>query len=268
MRLFALAAIALFIYPHPVLAQNQPPSHWGVVGGFAPNWETTDSFEPLTKLVFEESAVSLLKGSEFRIGILRGRRLSGDWGVSFIRKNIADSDPTVVQEGRGCQGQSGPGGALVLSCEVFYNRLTPAALRISGLEFHKYVAFLTVRERAQIGLNFAGGLGWGQGSFRTETFTTTFDCTFPPGQQPDFMQEDPCTGATKGPEVTTPTGTGSEPFTYIMTYSRNRIPIGKIEIAGTVILTPQVKLRIGGGLNYPGRTTFGVTGLYFFGRDN
>jgi hypothetical protein len=65
----------------------------------------------------------------------------------------------------------------------------------------------------------------------------------------------------------TPTGTADEPFTRLLNYDSNRIPLGKVEVAGTLIVTPQMKVRIGGGLNFPGMTTFGVTGIYFFGRD-
>jgi hypothetical protein len=40
-----------------------------------------------------------------------------------------------------------------------------------------------------------------------------------------------------------------------------------VVLAGTVILTPQLKVRIGGGLNYPGVAAFGIAGVYFFGAD-
>lgn len=269
MRLLVTATIVCCVTAAPVRAQTPSSSHWGVVGGLAPKWENTSTFEPLAKLVFDEDAVGLLEGSEFRIGIARGRRLSGDWGVSFIRKHIDDREPTTVQDGRSCQGTgTAPGAPLVVNCELMLSVRTPEALRMLGVEVHKYIAFVTIRERVQIGLNVAGGVAQGQGRFSTERFTTSFTCTFAPDQVPDFSGDDPCGGGVQGPDTSTPPVPGeTEPFTRLLNYDRNTIPIGKIEIAGTVILTPRIKIRLGGGMNFPGQTTIGVTGLYFFGSD-
>jgi hypothetical protein len=266
MRLLVIATIALCAHAVPVLGQTPTSSHWGVVGGFAPKWENTSTYEPLVKLVFDEDAVGLLRGSEFRIGIARGRHLSGDWGVSFIRKRIDDSDPTTVETGRGCQG--GGSGILVLDCEIFGETRTPRALLMNGVEVHKYIAFVTIKQRVQIGLNLAGGVVVGKGGFTNESFTVTYKCTFPPGQFPDFsLEDDPCYGGAKGPDTITPTEVTDDPFTRLLNYKRNQVPIGKVEIAGTVIVTPQLKVRIGGGMNFPGQTTIGLTGIYFFGND-
>lgn len=266
MRYAAFLLIALSMYTVPAEAQTR--SHWGIVGGFAPVWETTPRFETLTTLLFDDTMIDLLKGSEFRIGIARGRRLSGDWGVSFIRKRINDGEPTVSQTGRGCQGGSAPGGPFILDCETSNERLRPDALQMSGVEFHKYVAFATIKERVQIGMNFAGGIVVGQGGFTSESFSTTYRCTFPPGSFPDYtMEDDPCAGGVKGPETLIPGDTSTQPFSRILNADLEQIPIGKVEIAGTVIVTPQLKVRVGGGLNYPGRTMFNVTGIYFFGQD-
>jgi hypothetical protein len=206
--------------------------------------------------------------SEFRIGIARGRLLSGDWGVSFIRKNFDGQNPTTAEEGSGCQGGSqAPGGPVIVNCTTSNVVLTPDDLQISGVEVHKFIAFVTIRERVQIGLNVAGGIGVGQRGFTTETFEKKFTCRFAVGVFPDFSTDDPCAGGTRGSETVTPTGRGTEPFTRILNYERNRIPLGKLEIGGTVVLTPQLKVRISGGLNYPGMAAFGMTGVYFFGAE-
>ena len=239
MNHFAIALVGLCLFTSPVHAQNA--SHWGVVGGFVPLWKTTSSVEKLGTLVFADDAVELLKGSEFRIGIARGRILSGDWGVSFIRKNFDGQNPSTAEEGRGCQGGSTPGGPVILSCTTSNVVLTPDDLQISGVEVHKFIAFATIQERVQIGLNVAGGVGVGRGGFTTETFENRFTCRFPVGVFPDFSTEDPCAGGTRGPQTVIPTGRGTEPFTRILNYERNLIPLGKLEIAGTVVLTPQLK---------------------------
>jgi hypothetical protein len=248
-------------------AQNTPPSHWGAVVGFAPKFEPMKAVEPLTGLIFQEDAVGMLRGSEFRIGIGRGRPESGDWGVSFIRKFIDDAEPTEVEEGLGCEGRGGgQNQPFFLDCVANMILRRPDGLQISGLEVHKYFSFVTIKQRVQVGLNIAGGFGVGQGGFATERFDRAFTCTFAPGPFPE-PSDDPCAGGTRSQETTTPTGTGVEPFAVIQGYDGKYLPLGKIEIAGTVILTPQVKVRIGGGFNFPGKTTVGLTGIYFFGRN-
>jgi len=44
-----------------------------------------------------------LKGSEFSIGIARGRMASGDWGVSYVRRTYVDTDIDGYRS-PGCQG--------------------------------------------------------------------------------------------------------------------------------------------------------------------
>ena len=270
MRQLLLVFAILCVSSSPAFAQNQPRSHWGVVGGFAPKWEPMDSIEILTTAVFDEGAAPLLRGSEFRVGIARGRRDSGDWGVSFIRKLIDQQGPSTETGGISCQGgSSGPNQPFVNDCIRDLETRTPGDLQISGMEVHKHFAFVTIKQRVQVGVTIAGGFGVGQGGFTLDLSESRYTCTYPPGTFPDFDHEgpNPCGTGVQGPQTITPTGTEIEPFQRILNYDSEYIPLGKVEVAGTLIVTPQVKVRIGGGFNYPGKTIFGITGIYFFGKD-
>lgn len=262
MRNVAAALLLVCLLCPPALAQDS--SRWGVAGAFVPKWDTSGALKDFTTLIINEESLGL-SGSEFRIGVTRGRHLSGDWGVSFVRRSIDDGAPLVVENGSGCNGASGPGGSIVLNCFDDVSELTADGQWIRGVEVNKFIAFATIRQRVQIGLNIAGGVGAGQGSFRAQLSRRSFRCTFPPGVQPMFTNNDPCTGGVRSNETTTVTGTATEPFTRVLAYEKNLIPLGKIEAAVAVIVTPRVKVRLSGGLNFPGTSTIGVTGLFFFG---
>ncbi len=60
-------------------------SVWGVSGSFAPKWTT-----PSEMAILFDTDTAAITGSEFRAGVVRGRPLGGDWGVSFVRKNFSD----------------------------------------------------------------------------------------------------------------------------------------------------------------------------------
>ena len=43
------------------------------------------------------------------------------------------------------------------------------------------------------------------------------------------------------------------------------LPLGRVELAGAVLIGPRFKVRVGGGFSYPGTNAVAVTGVYFFG---
>jgi hypothetical protein len=87
---------------------------------------------------------------------------------------------------------------VILNCVILGALRTPSDLRINGIEIHKYFAFVTIKQRVQIGLNLAGGYGVGKGGFTTETFTTAFTCHFRLGRSPTSRRKIPAPGQ---PEV-------------------------------------------------------------------
>jgi hypothetical protein len=263
--------------PIPIYAQSNQPSSWGVVGTFVPRWEIPPSLEPVATLHFSEDDASIeeldLRGQEFRIGIARGRMLSGDWGVSFVRRTYADDD-IQGSGGGGCEGGSVPGGATVLQCMDLRNNISRRDVLLNGLEVHKFIAFATIRQRVQIGLNIGGGFGTASGRIDTTSFEDRYTCTFPPGVVPPFADPsfefgddvDLCRGAIIGNLTTVQTGASSEDVSRLLkSESSKTLPIGRVEIAGAVLIGPQFKVRVAGGMNYPGTNAVSITGLYFFG---
>jgi hypothetical protein len=263
-----LVGLLVFAFPGPSSAQDEEPSSWGVVGSFVPEWKVPERLEILAAAHFSEDDASIaeldLRGGEFRIGVARGRRLSGDWGVSFVRRTFEDNviDGT---SGRSCFGVSSS-PVWVLQCQRLTSQLSRQDVLLNGIEVHKFIAFATIRQVAQIGLNLGGGYGWARGNVDTTSFQVNFTCTLPPGAPPPFgpeAPEDPCSGATISNESTVQTAAPSRDLLRL--FKSEGMPIGRVELAAGVMLGPRVKVRVAGGLNYPGTNVVSVTGVYFFG---
>lgn len=266
-----LACLLLLAFPHSATAQSEPSS-WGVAGTFVPGWYVPSSFEAMAAWHFSEDELSIeaqdLKGSEFRIGIVRGRASSGDWGVSFVRRTF-DDVTTSSSQGGGCLGST-VGGVFVQDCEDFGVDMTRRDATLNGIEVHKFIPFVTIRNRVQIGVNVAGGFGVVGGEVDLADSRTTFRCTYPPGVFPNFDGFDgttpfgQCAGATISNVQTTQTGAVTDEFSRFLKNESGFLPIGRAELAVAVIATDSLKVRVGGGLNYPGVNAFTVTGIYFF----
>ena len=103
-----------------------------------------------------------------------------------------------------------------------------------GVEVHTFKPFTTIKDRVQIGLSYGGGVGWYQ-----QTIVST---------APDGASE-------------------ILPANFLFSPGDNDIaiqPMGRLELAGAVILGPHVKVRVGGGISFPGQQLVSVTGVYLF----
>jgi len=258
--------LVLLVSVAPASAQSANPSSWGVVGSFVPKWYVPSWLEPVAALHFSEDDMSIedqdLKGTEFRIGIARGRALSGDWGVSYVRRTYDESATSGIN-GSSCTG--GGTGAIVLQCQDSESELTRRDVLLNGLEVHKFIPFVTFSQRVQVGLNVGGGFGFMSGYVDVEEFQTSYTCTFPPGVLPDFGGPSPCSNATISNVTTVQTGSSTDDVSRILKSDSDFMPIGRVEVAAAVIAGPRLKIRVAGGLNYPGVNVFSITGVYFFG---
>jgi hypothetical protein len=262
--------LVLLVTSAPASAQSAGPSSWGVVGSFVPEWHVPSFLEAVAALHFSEDDISIedqdLKGTEFRIGIARGRALSGDWGVSFVRRTFDDKTVSGIN-GSGCTG--GGTGVVVLQCQDFESELTRNDVLLNGLEVHKFIPFVTISQRVQVGLNVGGGFGFMSGTVDAKEFQTSYTCTFPPGVFPDFGSDvdgpfSQCSNATISNVTTVQTGSSTDDVSRILKSDSDLMPIGHVEIAAAVIAGPRLKIRIAGGLNYPGVNAVSITGVYFF----
>jgi hypothetical protein len=212
MRRALLAALALCSLASPVAAEDQ----WGFSVGMTPTWRTG---APVRHL-FAADVVDM-RGSEVRFGVVRGDLFEGDWGFSFVDKSI-DEDSSV---------QVDRGGCALTACGTFYR--SRAQTRLTGVEFHQFRPFMTWRDRMQVGMVGAVGVGWLRGTADkritteqglVEAAVVTADELFPP--------------------------------------SASVVPLMKLEIAATGIVAPGLKIRVGGGFSMPGYHTFGITASY------
>lgn len=233
-RLSALFVVAC-LFPAAATAQNA--SHWGVVVSFAPehSWKVIPK---MTEFLFDPGENVDVRSSDFRIGIARGRDLGGDWGVSYVRRNIADGsrfeNTTEI-----CSGNT----QCVTALSEF--ALTRGVTQI-GVEAHKFIPFVTIKRRVQVGLNVAGGVSKFEGNVEFHEFN--FDFSGDP-RSPQF-----------GRRVE---AVSTRPMSEIPTFSP--FPFGKVEAAVGVILAPGVKIRGSGGFDFPGYTMFSITGVFLFG---
>jgi hypothetical protein len=260
-----IIAVVLLASSSTARAQN-PPTSWGVVGTFVPEWHIPPPLETIAALHFSEDDIAIdkqnLQGIEFRLGVARGRARSGDWGVSFLRRTF-DDVATAGISGGGCIGN-----LAALQCEDFGTELTRRNVLLSGVEAYKFMPFVTIAERVQVGLNVAGGFGFMSGNVDTKTTNTKYTCAFPPGVFPEPEGSDEPFAACKGGTIsnvrTIETGRSTADVSRILKSDSKMLPIGKVELGAAVIAGPRVKVRVAGGFSYPGVNAVSISGVYFF----
>lgn len=224
-----LVTLCLVLVPTVALAQDE--THWGVAAAFTPQWKVPEQLEELFDGVVD------LKGTDFAIGIVRGRHRAGDWGLSFIHKKVKDGSRVEKFE-QNCDFTNG--------CFTEGSSFVTNGVVVNGVELHKYVPFGTIKERVQIGMNFASGVGSFSGDLQERQLEPELipGNRFPgPGRQVETLTISPA----------------SELLGTAM------LPLVKIQIAAGFIVSPSFKIRVQGGLDVPGYELFSVTGVVFFG---
>ena len=215
----AIVFVGILIGSWPATAAAQ--SHWGISFSATPSWELASQLKDLLE---GDDALVDFKGSELTVGVVRGSTLGGDWGVSFVRKPFKDGS-SVVEFDEQCFQST----CLQTSETSVFQDVT-----LTGVEFHWFARFVNIKNRVQIGLNIAGGIASLSGDvIKTYNY---FDVT-------NF---DPRTGAiTTAPRSDVEVVDAKEELFSLF-------PLGKVEAAGAVILHPAVKVRVSGGLDFPG----------------
>jgi hypothetical protein len=211
-RRVVVAAIVVLALESPVAAQE----HWGVNVSLSPSWLTG----PGNSALFGSDRVDL-HGSEIRVGVVRGIDIDNDWGFSFVSTTIAPDSAVDVDVTPCSRG----------TCGTFLR--TVNRTRMTGFEFHQYQAYKTWRDRVQVGMVGAVGLGWLHGNVYKRTVT------------PDSDIE----------TLTANAGELYPPSTSVM-------PLMRLELAGAGIIAPGVKVRVSGGFGLPGYHTFGISFIY------
>ena len=208
-----LVVIAMLFATQAAAQENQ----WGVSFAVTPSWETG----PGVNRLFAADRIDM-RGSDWRLGFVRGADVDGDWGISLVKTTIADNS-SVDFDVQDCS--RGP-------CGTFLRTTGPA--RLTGFEVHQFEPFKTWRDRFQIGMLGAVGLGWLQGNSVHRRTTTEH------GDEEAF----------------------DAPASELFPPTQTMIPLLRLELAAAATIVPGLKVRAGGGFSMPGYHTFGMTFVY------
>jgi len=224
-----LASLCMLVVPTVALAQNE--THWGAAGSFTRQWKVPSQLEELFDGTVD------LKGTDFAIGIVRGRHRGGDWGLTFIHKQVKDGSRVEKFEEE-CEFTNG--------CFLDGSSYVTRGVAVNGVELHNYIPFGTIKQRVQIGMNFAGGVGRFTGELEERQLSAEL---IPGGRFP-------------GPGRSIETLT-TQPASELI--GTSILPLLKVQIALGFIVNPSFKIRAQGGIDLPGYELFSVTGVVFFG---
>ena len=202
------------------------------MGSVTPDWTIPSQL----KSVFDGTID--LKGGDFAIGVGRGRALGGEWGIEFVHKSVKDGS-TLAKIDQKCGFSNG--------CFQSGDSYVTSGVAINGIEIHKYVSFVTIKDHVQIGMNLASGIGaWGGNVTHTaySANAVNFNTNPPPGVQ--------------GTTVTTQSlkdAIGVVPFA----------PLEKIQLAVSLVPAPMFKIRLLGGFDDTPAIGFTIQGVYYIG---
>ncbi len=149
----AAAACLVTVLPAPAAAQIDDTS-WGITAGMSPEWSMPST---LLAGLFDADRLDV-KGPEFRVGVIRGTTLGGEWGVSLIHKRLSKESTIQID---------GSNTAVLVTADD---------AELLGVEVHRFFPFARAG-RVQIGANLGGGVAQLRG-FVTGTFTSTTSANF------------------------------------------------------------------------------------------
>jgi hypothetical protein len=220
-------------------APAQDESHWGVAGTFVPRWEFLHFLEDAMEREVE------MTGNDLRVGVIRGRQLGGDWGVSFVSRRIDDDSIVIQQESLKCVARPGQSD---LCARGAFHRTRGA--KLTGGQFHRFFVVGTIARRVQIGAVLSGGVARVSGG--AEEAKEHLQVTV-----------NPATGAA-AVSISSVVSTVLARHVFDETPVSVYVPIGGLEAAVAVLLTPGTKLRFSGGISFPGVHRFALTAQYLF----
>ena len=205
-----LTALVLLLLSVPMSASGQTlRQRWGVTFDVSPTWTMPD----YQAVLLNAERVDM-SGSEFRVGLTRGRVLGGDWSLSFVRKSIRDRDEAVVKSDGTVLGT---------------NANTLLAAELSGFK-----SLATIKRRVQIGVTVGAGVG----RFRGTVVQSR------PGSPQEMVAAETLFSFQRGPAEV--------------------VPLGRAELTGAITVAARTKVRLSGGVGFPGQRVIGIGLTQFF----
>ena len=224
-----LLALVLASLPHEAGAQDRR-AHWGVSAAFAPRWSASSQW---VEGLYDADAMDWA-GSDFRVGVVRGRDLGGDWGIAFVRRSIDDGG--VYDDTRGSGGGSGQGDGRQAG------RYVTNGVTARGVELHRFAPFGgAIGDRVQIGLEFGAGVAMLNGLA-------------------DLVDAESGGVIDSVPARTALALRGLDKLGI-----EGLLPLGRLELAVAAIPVWGLKVKVRGGLNFPGTQVFSLSVHYLFG---
>jgi len=213
-------------------AQTRRASYWGVSLSFVPGFEVNDRswLKDVAPYVLSEGKQGFdISGSDVRVGFVRGALLRGDFGISYVHRTFKDTS-TQGAVRQVCSEDWTP-------CQFSGAVYQYEAATISGVEIHKFAPVVTIKERVQVGLEFALGAGQYRGVVeRTAGIGAATSTSFADAKELNELYD-----------------------------TIRVVPLGRLELAAAAILPGNLKLRVSGGVNFPGQHSFSATAIYLFG---
>jgi hypothetical protein len=229
------ALLVVWLMSVPAASAQTRESHWGVSASLVPRWQFPQALANIWNMDTD------MRGSEMRVGIVRGSDLGGDVGLSFVKKFVSDGSTVFLRQSACVEVGAGQS-----ECARGAYHVTRDA-GMTGVEAHIFMPFATIRERVQIGVTFAGGVA------RID------------GTSDRFIEH----LVVNGGNVTVVTDTaGSGPFQQSLQdlpQDWDVVPIGRVELSVGYLARPGLKLRATGGVNFPGFHRIGLHVQYLFG---
>jgi hypothetical protein len=239
-----------------ITAIEEPQRFWGVTGGFLPHSGVPSA---LSGSLFNAEQADL-RGSEFRVGIVRGRPDGRDWGVSVVLKQLKTGS-SLVRAGY-------DGDAIAKTTYRVRDSLWGA-----GAEVHTFLPFLRAGRRAWVGVLLGAGMSTdysGNVDRRTEgtiyatnpraggaLTTVTAGPGYIQGYRGDILEVGP--GQTAVEDVATPADL------HVSGWDLDAQLLARGELAAAFALPNRLKFRVSGGFNFPGIAAFNVEIAHFFG---
>jgi hypothetical protein len=229
----------------PAHAQS---SSWGVSGGITPRWEIPSN---AIKSLFDLQSVDLT-GSDFHVGMVRGKEMGGDWGVSLVRRHFREDASASREADDWYEEQTVDRfGNIFRQPFPTQQEFTTTDTALLGLEIYKYANFATIKRRVQIGLLGGGGVGWMRGTVRRDLVVYNYDPSSEDGMGTERRRFSDEVVAT---ELLRPFGQTVE-----------MLPLARLELALGGIVAPGLKVRASGGFGMPAMQRFSLTAIYLFG---
>lgn len=216
--------------------------HWGVTGTFTPRWTSPSSFDNLYEVTPTD-----VKGTDFRIGIVRGRQLGREWGVTLVHKRIG-GDSTAGEFTDLCET-----GTVSVECHPEGDLYTLSNASMTGAMLHVVLPFAKIGRSVQFGLLLGGGIAGVSGDVTLDTRRLSYRA-LPNG----------ITRFDRAPDgtVISESATGTFPATDVI---KSPMPLIDVQLAVSATVAPGLKLRASGGLSTPGYQPVSISFVYLFG---